>query len=183
MPGVIRTRVGYTGGTKKNPSYRSLGDHTEAVQIDFDPARIAYEDLLEVFWSSHDPRSRSRCRQYMAAVFFHDGAQKKLAEKTRDRAAERLGGRIFTKVLPAARFHLAEDYHQKYMLRRNRPLVDEFERMYPGGRGFTHSTAAARINGFLGGNGEAEILKKELDLYGLSESGRRRVAKLFSRLD
>jgi peptide-methionine (S)-S-oxide reductase len=175
--------VGYTGGKKKNPTYRSLGDHSEAIQIDFDPTRISYEDLLKVFWASHSPCSRSFSRQYKAAVFYHDEMQKKLALKTRDRQAVEKGSRIVTEVLLAGRFYLAEDYHQKYMLRSNGRLMGEFKKIYRDGRGFVHSTAAARINGYLGGNGEAETLKKELDLYGLSDASKRWLLGLARGLD
>jgi len=70
--GVVRTRVGYTGGSTKNPTYHSLGDHTETVQIDYDPTQISFEELLDVFWDSHRPTQRAWSRQYMAAVFFHN---------------------------------------------------------------------------------------------------------------
>ena len=78
----MRTRVGYSGGTKENPTYHDLGDHTETVQIDYDPTRVSYDKLLEIFWKSHNPRYQSRSRQYMIAVFYQDAEQKKRAERT-----------------------------------------------------------------------------------------------------
>ena len=76
---MIRTRVGYTGGNKENPTYRTLGDHTESIEVDYDPGIISYADLLKVFWRSHDPGSRSWSRQYIAAIFYHNEEQKKQA--------------------------------------------------------------------------------------------------------
>ena len=89
----MRTRVGYAGGEKKNPTYHSLGDHTETIQIDYDPKQISYAKLLEVFWRSHDPLSRSCSRQHKAAVFYHNEEQKRLATETRDRLATGLNGK------------------------------------------------------------------------------------------
>ena len=74
--GIIRTRVGYAGGETRNPTYSHIGDHTETVQVDYDPRRITYEDLLVIFWESHSPRERAWGRQYMNAVFFHDEKQR-----------------------------------------------------------------------------------------------------------
>ena len=77
---MIRTRVGYTGGTLENPTYHHLGDHTESVQVDYDPARIDYAALLDAFWQGHNPAASSFSRQYMAAVFYHDETQRQLAK-------------------------------------------------------------------------------------------------------
>jgi hypothetical protein len=79
IEGVIRTRVGYAGGEMEEPSYGKMGDHTETVQVDFDPGRITYAQLLEIFWASHRPTSRNWSRQYMNAIFYHDDEQRRLA--------------------------------------------------------------------------------------------------------
>jgi methionine-S-sulfoxide reductase len=172
---VIRTRVGYSGGTKKNPTYHDLGDHSETLQVDFDPARVSYERLLEVFWKSHDPTSRSWSRQYRAALFFHNEEQKRSAGESRDREAARIKQKIRTEILPAAEFHLAEGYHQKYYLRLNSFLSAEFRQMFPSEKEFVNSTAAARVNGYIGGYGTMTALKEELDQLGLSEEGRKKL--------
>ncbi len=88
---MVRTRVGYTGGTKKNPTYHDLEGHSEAVQVDYDPAVISYETLLAIFWDSHDPASPAFSPQYMSAVFTHNDQQKRLAEESR--GAKRQGSR------------------------------------------------------------------------------------------
>lgn len=169
---MVRTRVGYAGGQKRNPTYHDLGDHTESLQIDYDPQQISYEDLLDIFWKTHNPCAAGRSRQYLSAVFYHDERQKELAEKTRDREAARRGAPIATAILPLTAFYRAEDYHQKYMLRNQRALLHEFEAMYPEPDGLTDSTAAARVNGCLGGNALLSALEKEIDSYGLSPQGR-----------
>jgi methionine-S-sulfoxide reductase len=172
---VIRTRVGYSGGTKKNPTYHDLGDHSETIQIDFDPSLVSYEHLLDVFWKAHDATSRSWSRQYRAALFFHNEEQKRLALESRDREAARINGKIRTEILPAFEFYLAEDYHQKYYLRQDFVLGNEFRMMFPSEKDLVNSTAAARVNGYIGGYGNRATLKEELDQLGLSEAGRKRL--------
>jgi peptide-methionine (S)-S-oxide reductase len=172
---VVRTRVGYSGGTKENPTYHDLGDHSESIQIDFDPTQISFQNLLEVFWKAHDPTRRSWSRQYRAALFFHNEKQKRLALESRDREAARINGKIRTEILPATEFYLAEDYHQKYYLRQDFVLDNEFRKMFPSERDFVNSTAAARVNGYISGYGTITALKEELGQLGLSEAGRKRL--------
>jgi peptide-methionine (S)-S-oxide reductase len=172
---VVRTRVGYSGGTQKNPTYHDLGDHSETVQIDFDPTRVSYARLLDVFWKAHVPTSRSWSRQYRAALFFRNQEQKRLALESRDREAARINGKIRTAILPASEFYLAEDYHQKYYLRQDFVLSTDFRQMFPSEMDFVNSTAAARVNGYIGGYGTITALKEELDQLGLSEEGRKKL--------
>jgi peptide-methionine (S)-S-oxide reductase len=172
---VLRTRVGYSGGERKNPTYHDLGDHSESIQIDYDPTQISYEKLLEIFWASHNPTQRSWSRQYKAAVFYHNEDQKKLAVETRDREAAKRKSTIATEILPATTFYRAEAYHQKYRLRQDRDLMKEFSAIYPSDADLVNSTAAARVNGYLDGYGTPETLKKELDGLGLSPEASRRL--------
>lgn len=169
---MIRTRVGYAGGAKENPTYHHLGDHTETLQVDYDPSKISYEKLLELFWEEHDPTSRSWSRQYQAVVFYHDEEQKRSALAGRDRLAARKGKTIHTEVLPYSRFYTAEDYHQKYYLRGHRNIMRQFLQHYPQAVDLMNSTAAARVNGYLGGYGTPAALKADIDRLGLSEAAR-----------
>ena len=175
MEGVIRTRVGYSGGTKNSPTYRSLGDHTETVQIDFDPARITYEQLLNVFWESHDPTDRTWSKQYRNVIFYHNVEQKRAAEKTRDLAAAQLGRHIRTEVVPASTFYPAEDYHQKFRLQQDPVLTAEYDAIYPDMKDFVNSPAVSRVNGYLGGFGTAAQLMKDIGSLGLSPAGMKRL--------
>ena len=136
--------------------------------------QISYQDLLDVFWKSHKPTSRPWSRQYMSVIFYHNPEQKNLAFKTRDRESSRLETKIYTEIAPAEKFYLAEDYHQKYRLRQERDLMREFNAMYPNFKDIVNSTAAARVNGYLGGHGSLLTLKEDLDKMGLSpESGQK----------
>jgi peptide-methionine (S)-S-oxide reductase len=182
MDGVIRTRVGYAGGRKKDPTYRSIGDHSETIQIDYDPARISYKDLLFVFWQSHDPTSKSWSRQYMSAIFYHTDEQRKLALETQAFEEKQRNKKIQTQILPFGEFYLAEDYHQKYYLRGQTDLMREFKAMYPRDIDFVDSTAAARVNGYLGGNGTSEEIKATIESLGLSTGGQERLSAISKRL-
>ncbi|MGD8721552.1 MAG: peptide-methionine (S)-S-oxide reductase, partial [Desulfobacterales bacterium] len=148
------------------------------IQIDYDPSQISYNDLLDIFWRNHAPSSRAWSKQYMAAVFYHNDEQKKLAEESREREASRQEKRIQTQILPFTAFYRAEDYHQKYRLRRERNLLQEFERIYPKADDLADSTAAARVNGYLGGFGTSADLKADLNRLGLSAEGSRYLLRI-----
>lgn len=173
--------MGYTGGTTRDPTYRSIGDHAEAFQVDYDPLRISFEDLMEMFWTSHDPRRTSWSTQYKAAVFVHDAEQRRVAERSRDRFAALLGTTVKTEIIDAPRFYLAEDYHQKHRLRGERALMAEFAQMYPRDLDFIDSTAAARVNAYLDGYGSLERLKGEVDSFGLSDDAGDKLLERVSR--
>ena len=178
---MIRTRVGYAGGTKENPTYYSLGDHSETIQIDYDPTQISYRQLLDVFWSSHNPIYEPWSRQYMSIVFYHNEEQKRLAIEMKESEEARLDRDIFTEIVPFSKFYLAEDYHQKYYLRRESALMEEFSTIYPATEDFIASTAAARVNGYVGGYGILATLEEEPSIFGLSEAGIKRLLEIASR--
>ncbi len=178
---MVRTRVGYAGGTSDNPTYYNLNGHSETIQIDYDPTRITYDELLAVFWDSHDPTVQSWSRQYMSIVFYHNEEQKRLAIETREREESKSGRDIVTEIIPFSEFYPAEDYHQKYYLRQEPDLVTEFRAIYPATEDFTSSTAVARVNGYVGGYGTLETLEKELSSLGLSEAGRNRLLGIADR--
>ena len=168
LKGVVRTRVGYSGGTKKHPTYRSLGDHTETVAVDYDPAQISYGELLEVFWASHNPAASAWSRQYMNVLFYHNDEQKRLAEESKANVAAKTGSPLQTAILPATEFTLAEDYHQKYYLRQAAGIFRELSHYYPNTSDLVASRAAARLNGYVAGYGSLGQLKDELPGLGLS---------------
>ena len=124
MDGVTATRVGYSGGRMKNPTYREVCSgrtgHAEVVEVEFDPQQISYEDLVEAFWSLHDPTQLNRQgpdvgEQYRSAIFFHDDEQRAVAEASRTKAQERFAKPIVTQIEPASPFYEAEEYHQRYL--------------------------------------------------------------------
>ncbi len=129
VPGVVDTAVGYSGGTTENPTYRDVCSHTtghaEVVEVEYDPARVSYADLLRVFWENHDPTTRDRQgpdvgSQYRSVIFFHTPEQEAAARamKAELEAARRFRRPIVTDIVAAAPFHRAEEYHQRYLEKR-----------------------------------------------------------------
>jgi peptide-methionine (S)-S-oxide reductase len=165
---VIRTHVGYTGGTTENPTYYNLDGHTETVQIEYDPSRISYQELLDVFWTGHNPARQASSRQYASIVFYHNEDQRRLAQASKEQYETQCDCQVYTEIVPAATFYLAEDYHQKYQLRQSPTFMDVFADIYPDPVDFVNSTAAARVNGYLGGYGTLANLQAEIDDLGLS---------------
>ena len=178
---MVRTRVGYAGGMKENPTYHSLGSHSETIQIDYDPAQISYKDLLDVFWDSHNPATPPLSPQYKSIIFYHNEAQKGLAIETKEREEARLGAEIYTEIVPFSEFYLAEAYHQKYYLRQEPDIVKDLSAIYPATEDFIASTAAARLNGYAGGYGDAETLRERLSEFGLSVAGNERLLEIAGR--
>jgi len=129
LPGVTGTRVGYTGGHFANPTYKDVCSdrtgHAEAVEVDYDPAKLSYEKLLEVFWENHDPTQLNRQgpdygSQYRSAIFFHTPEQESEAQVSKEQLEKsgRFKKPIVTQIVPAVKFHPAEDYHQQYLEKR-----------------------------------------------------------------
>jgi peptide-methionine (S)-S-oxide reductase len=175
LPGVVRTRVGYAGGTTPNPTYRQIGDHTECVQIDYDPATLTYEQVLDRIWAGHNPCFGTGIRQYQSAIFYETDAKRKAIEAGRDRMEAQLGKAVKTQILRLTDFTLAEDYHQKYELRCTEGLIEEFRALYPDAADFRNSTAAARVNGYIAGKGTRAQLEAEIGRLGLSDEGMKRL--------
>jgi peptide-methionine (S)-S-oxide reductase len=129
QPGVIATAVGYTGGETRNPSYRDVCSggtgHAEAALVEYDPEKVSYEQLLQLFWENHDPTQLNRQgpdhgNQYRSAIFFHDATQEAAARASKEALARSGTHRrpIVTEIVPAGDFWMAEDYHQQYFEKR-----------------------------------------------------------------
>ena len=123
IPGILKTRVGYIGGKIKNPTYQNVcsgvSGHIEAIELIFNPAKISYEKLLDVFWNIHNPTTKDRQgfdigKQYNSVIFYHNITQKKFAEKSKREREKEIGEKIVTKIKRASKFWQAEEYHQKY---------------------------------------------------------------------
>ena len=123
--GVVNTTVGYTGGNFKNPSYENVcydqTGHAEAVQVEYDPSKVSYEKLLDLFWSIHDPTQFHRQgpdvgSQYRSAIFYHNEEQKKAAIKSKEKLEKsgKYKNPIVTEIVSASAFYKAEEYHQRY---------------------------------------------------------------------
>lgn len=129
IPGVVDAVVGYSGGTMENPTYRDVctdrTGHAEVVQVTYDPAKVSYDQLLDVFWKMHDPTQVNRQgpdvgRQYRSAIFFHTPEQEAAAKASKERLAKsgKFSRPIATEITSAKPFYKAEDYHQRYLEKR-----------------------------------------------------------------
>ena len=129
VDGVTDTAVGYLGGTMDDPSYQDVCSgttgHAEVVEVTYDPERVAYDDLLEVFWGKHDPTQLNRQGwdigdQYRSAIYFHSPEQEAAATASRDELQRGMRKRIVTEIVAAPEFFEAEDYHQQYLEKQGR---------------------------------------------------------------
>jgi peptide-methionine (S)-S-oxide reductase len=129
LPGVISTRVGYTGGKTADPTYEQvctdLTGHAEAVEVEYDPTQVSYDDLLKVFWENHDPTTMNRQgpdvgTQYRSVIFYQNEAQHAAAVASRDQLEKSHAFKrpIVTQIVPAVPFFPAEEYHQRYLEKR-----------------------------------------------------------------
>lgn len=123
VPGVIDALAGYSGGEVAEPSYEQVcmgrTGHAEVVEVEYDPEKVGYDELLQVFWRNHDPTQKNRQgpdvgTQYRSAIFYHDEDQRQRAESSRDRAQSSLRRQVVTEITPAGPFYRAEEYHQRY---------------------------------------------------------------------
>jgi peptide-methionine (S)-S-oxide reductase len=178
---VLRTRVGYAGGTTDKPTYRSIGDHTEAIQVEFDPDRISYAELLKVFWANHSPFSTSWSTQYKAVLWTHGAEQARAAKASAAALAKQAGEAPKTEIVPATRFWIAEDYHQKYYLRGRKELLAALFEKKPSDEAIRESTLTARVNGWIGGHGTKAEIAAESDRLGLREAARKALAKALGK--
>ena len=129
IPGVSATRVGYAGGHTENPSYEEVctdrTGHAEAVEVTFDPEQVSYDELLDLFWRSHDPtqvggQGPDLGNQYRSAIFVHSPEQERAATESKARVQAAASRRITTEIISAPSFYEAEDYHQQYLEKRGR---------------------------------------------------------------
>jgi peptide-methionine (S)-S-oxide reductase len=127
VQGVVKTAVGYMGGKTKDPSYEDVcsdkTEHAEVVQLKFDPKKVSYEQLLEIFWSSHNPTTPNRQgldvgTQYRSIIFYHSEKQKAAAEISKEIEQKKYMQKIVTEIVPAQAFYKAEEYHQHYLEKR-----------------------------------------------------------------
>jgi len=147
-----------------------MGDHTESIQIDYDPSKTTYKELLNLFWSCHSPHYRSST-QYMSAIFFSDPQQEK--EATESKKEMTINKEVFTKILPLDSWTNAEDYHQKYYLRGAGDVMDLLGCKSDDELRDNH--IATRINGYVDGKGKSSDFEKELASWNFPEEAKKKI--------
>lgn len=170
LPGVLRTRVGFAGGTTPKPTYRHMGDYTEAIEIDFDPSIISYEEILRAFWQNHYPnRGNYKGRQYISLLRYHGDRQRETIDRVKAETAKKLGEPIETDIGVFENFTPAEERHQKYYLKRYPNTLEQLQDLFPKAEHLADSTFAARLNGFVKGYGKMQQLKNEIATWNIEK--------------
>ncbi|KHN82475.1 Peptide methionine sulfoxide reductase [Toxocara canis] len=166
IDGVMRTRVGYAGGTTQSPTYKNIGDHTEITEVQFDEKVVSYERLLDWFWEHHNPTERHK-KQYQSAILYIDDEQKRIAEQSLKHIQEKYGNqKVETYVKKLDQFYQAEDYHQKYWLRCQSAVLSKLNL---NDQQVVESTLAAKVNAFLAGYDNFDVLKNLAAQHHLSD--------------
>ncbi len=180
LPGITSTRVGFAGGTTDNPNTRQTGDHTEMVEIEFDPEIISLESILNVFWSSHNPVNINnyRDRLYQSLILFRDPAQQHVIQEVMKSREEQGNGRPDTEVAPYAGFYPAEDRNQKFYLRRFPDAMDKLKALFATENELMGSTLAARLNGLAKGHTNLEKIIDEIRTWPISSEEQEAVIQL-----
>lgn len=170
ITGVIRTRVGFAGGTTDNPTYRQLGDHTETVEIDFDAGIVSLETLLNVFWSNHNPININdyKGQQYKSLILFRDPVQNNVIQDVMRSTEEQGKGILGTEIAPFTVFYPAEERHQKYYLKRHPDAINKLRTFFPTDEELTNATLAARLNGLAKGYTNLEKIINEIRTWPIS---------------
>ncbi len=151
LDGVVRTRVGYAGGMKDNPSYELIGDHTEVVEIEFDPERLPFTELVDTAFQQHNPYQQSPKRQYHNIIFTASAKQEAALTSYLD-ANGYNRTKLATRIEPLERFYVAENYHQKFHLRGKRWITEPFAQAGYDEQDIRESPAAAKLNGHIAGH-------------------------------
>ncbi|GLX67176.1 peptide-methionine (S)-S-oxide reductase MsrA [Paenibacillus glycanilyticus] len=183
MPGVIRTRVGFAGGTTAEPVYRNMSDHTETVELAFDAAIVTYDELLETFWNNHNPYNINgyKDRQYQSLLLYRDAEQGELFRGIKSRI-EQDKGPLDTELAQLKTFYPAEGRHQKYYLKRFPNAVDQLRRLYPSDEEMERSTLVARLNGVAKGFLNLERLLSEMEQWPIADGQRDEMAAIIRRI-
>ncbi|WP_303969004.1 peptide-methionine (S)-S-oxide reductase MsrA [Sporosarcina ureae] len=183
LQGVIRTRVGYAGGTTVAPTYKTIGDHTETVEIDYDPKIISYEEILLHFWRNHYPnRDQYKGQQYISSLRYRTDEQKQMIIQVRYEMEKELGEQIETEVTKLERFTLAESRHQKYYLKRYPNVLEQLDPLYASEESLIGSTFAARLNGFVKGFSTRDQILTEIESWPLHENARQHLIRHFLKI-
>lgn len=178
IDGVIRTRVGYSGGNSQNPTYTNMMDHTEVVQIDYDEDIITYDELLAIFWKNNIYKMKSLKVQYKSLILYHDKEQRTKALKSKDEKEKNENTHIYTDIEYIDKFYLAENYHQKYYLQSLRTVSNDIKKSYKNFNDFVDSKIAARLNGYIKGYGDINMLRHDLKTDLLSDKSKKRLISI-----
>lgn len=176
--------MGYAGGVIPEPTRKNMLDHTETVQLEYDPKTIAYQQLVRHFFQSHNPnRKPYRDREYISLILYHNERQKELAEKGKLQREEIVGSFLQTEISSYKDFTMAEDRQQKWHIKRNKKALEQLKQLFPKEECLMHSTIAARMNGLAKGFGSREVVKKEIENRNIDEKSKEELMTIINALD
>ncbi len=165
------------------PTYRNMGDHTETVELDFQPDKVSLDQLLQLFWKSHNPNRKTyKDRQYISILFFRDPIQQEQMLAVKNKMEVHIQKKIHTEIVAFSNFTLAEDYHQKYYLKRYPNAMKRLLEFYPTVESFHNSTLAARLNGFVKGYGSLAKIRDELKTWEISKVEQEKLLDLLQQI-
>ncbi|GAE37165.1 peptide methionine sulfoxide reductase MsrA [Halalkalibacter akibai JCM 9157] len=161
-----------------------MGDHTETIEIDFDPDVIQVSELLTIFWGNHNSLRKEvyRGRQYLSLFLYRTEAQRKMALQLKENLEDKLNGVIQTEVSPFTHFYVAEDKHQKYYLKRFPKAYEDLLHLFESHQQFVNSTLVARLNGFVREFGTLQTIRTELEHWKLDEREYQVILKIINGL-
>jgi len=182
IDGVYFVEVGYAGGEMENPTYRNLGNHAETIHVIYDPDIVSYADLLDVFWHNHSPSTQAYSKQYRSIAFYNSEKQQDIAEKYIENKETEEENNIYTEILPIENFTVAEDYHQKYLLKSNDLLYNRVRGIFDNEDEYVKSKLATKLSaynsGFLSKDKMIQILRNHYKYVEYSE----RIEKIIGEL-
>ena len=180
MDGVLRTRVGYSGGKSTNPSYKVVDLHTEVVEIDYDPDLISYGQLIDIFFASHNETLRPYDQRVKSLIFYRNPEEYEIAKEKlqaiRDKTPEKES--VFTELKAFEVFYLAEPEHQNRSLKLETSLYGEVKQIFGSEDKIMLSILASKLNGFVYGYGTIEKAQELLEVSGLSQASKDRLIEV-----
>ncbi|SFT12921.1 peptide-methionine (S)-S-oxide reductase [Paenibacillus sp. BC26] len=184
LAGITRTRVGFAGGTTDNPKTRHTGDHTEMVEIEFDPAIVRLETILALFWNNHNPANINnyRDRLYNSLVLYRDKAQLSVIQEVMKSRGEQGKGVPATEYMPYTVFYPAEDRHQKYFLKRFPDAIAKLRTLFPTDDELTQATLAARLNGIAKGFANMDQIIQEIRTWPIGREEQEEIIHLIKQI-
>lgn len=179
VDGVIRTRVGYTGGKSTMPSYDDLGNHIEVIEVDYNPAVITYEGLVKAYFEYYDATVRPYSQRVKSVVFYRTNKEKRIASNIKAQVSKQVNQALFTEIDPVDVFYLAESEHQLSYLKKETSLYGEITQIFPDEELQLLSVLASKLNGIIAGFGSEEQVLLVLKDSGLSTASMNRVKEIF----
>lgn len=161
-----------------------MGDHTETAQLDYDPSIITYQELVQQFFSNHNPnRKPYRDREYISIILFYNEEQREIAEEEKKKQEKMAAMPIQTEISPYKGFTLAEDRQQKWHIKRNKTAMEELKRLYPSEEALLNSTLVARMNGLAKGYGSVRDVENEISRWNIDKVDQNRLLKILNILE